>query len=162
MIAVFTNIDEKELLQQIKSYNNIKIAVVSDYLPLISNLNLIENIELIVNYHNIGVSLHEIENDLKKFDLLNKKFYRKDSLSMLDIFYVKYLMCKYYNAEMTIFINQFHHFSKCRNEYYNFFKENSNEKSVIIERDVYKKLLSENLIFEEMDLDVWLKNSLKI
>ncbi|BAI80938.1 hypothetical protein DEFDS_1478 [Deferribacter desulfuricans SSM1] len=161
MILIFTNKDEKELIYEIKSKRVEKVGFVCDSLPLISNLNLIENLLLIVEYHGLNIDKNSIVEDLKRYNLFNKRYYRKDSLELFEIFFVKYLMCKYFQADTICFVNQFHSFVHKREIFYEFFRENYSENFVIIERDVYKKLLIDNLKLKEMDLDLWLKNGLK-
>jgi len=161
MILIFTNREEKELIYEIKSKSVEKVGFVCDSLPLISNLNLIENLLLIIEYHGLNVDKNNLVEDLKRYNLFNKRYYRKDSLELFEIFFVKYLMCKYFQADIICFVNQFHNFVHKREIFYEFFRENYSKNFVIIERDVYKKLLIDNLKLKEMDLDLWLKNGLK-
>ncbi|MGA1847168.1 hypothetical protein [Deferribacter abyssi] len=161
MILIFMNNKENDTLKYIKkNLINIKIAFVTEILPLISNLNLIENIMLPIQYHGLKYDIVQLNDDLKKYNLNDKKFCRKDMLNEIEIFFTKFLMCKYFGAEIIFFINQFHYFVNCSEVFYKFFNEQSSENFVIIEKEVYKSILTRNLVnYTEWDFDEWLKKN---
>ncbi|KAA0259419.1 hypothetical protein FHQ18_00640 [Deferribacter autotrophicus] len=164
MILIFSNYKENDLLKRLKmNIVSIKIAFVAETLPLISNLNLIENITLPIQYHGIKYDMRQLNDDLRNYNLYDKMYYRKDGLNEIEIFFTKYLMCKYFGAKVIFFINQFHYFVNCRELFYDFFNKQYEKNFVIIEKEIYKNILTKNLKnYDEWNLEEWLKKGLRI
>jgi len=167
-IAYISNFyEECYFYEQLKSRNQlIRLGLIWDKLPLISNLSVLENIMLPLSYHE-GVKTTErfedVKNELKKHgcgDILHE---RKESLSVYQIFLTKYLQAVFYKPSFFVFIAPMSTFAvEGEREYFAFLAEHGSENFLILDYNGYENKYDNNVDYQKVGFDEWLIRDLKV
>jgi ABC-type lipoprotein export system ATPase subunit len=143
-----------------------KTGIISQNLPLISNLSAIENIALPISYHE-GLTIKEVklkaENLLEKYQLHDKIHYRKNQLNSFEEFIVKYIGIYLYNPTCIVFFNSLQAlFGHHRKMFYDFLMDANTEKFVIIEHMDFQPLIKANISHKVVSFKEWVTLDLKV
>lgn len=154
------------IIDKIEELNNINLQfyIIYKHLPLVGNLSVLENIALLLSYHKgikIRSVIEQITKELTVFGLENKLHHRRDSLSELEILFVKYITAKVYGVKEIIFILPIDHAGVGMEHELISFLKSCNENYTILDYNetYYKYHHIEDLI--RMEIDEWLTQDLK-
>jgi ABC-type uncharacterized transport system ATPase subunit len=160
-------VQELEYFNKIMQYTDkYKIGIISARLPLIANLAVAENIMLPISYHK-NIRLKELEpkvlERLKKYDMQDILYYRKNQLNVFEEFVTKYLMASFLEADFIVFFSTLKYMhGKDRIKFFDLLlKENNNENFVVIEYNEYANLVFSKIKAEEIDFKKWVTQNLE-
>lgn len=167
-LIYYSNVSQRdEWFSTLMGYaNKTKIGIVSNMLPIIGNLSVMENILIAAFYHHRTSYKEAVKlagSDLKRFNMEQHMDSRSNDLSDFERFLVKYLQVRYLCPEWTVFISprrmyvaedeeRFHEFLRCEDL----------QKSVIIEHASNKYLFDDVPEYKEKDYDSWVTQDLRI
>jgi len=167
-IAYISNFDEEcYYYDRLKSKTQlIRLGIIWDRLPLISNLSVLENIMLPLSYHErvkiMGKS-EDVEHELKKYGCGDIMHERKESLSVYQIFITKYLQALFYKPAFFVFIAPMRIFAgEDEKNYFAFLTEHGSENFLILDYNGYENKYDNNIDYQKVGFDEWLIQDLKV
>lgn len=161
--------DQKEedlILEKLIAYNDesLNIFIISEQLPLISNLSVIENIVLPASYHRhkqIVEYIDKAEKYLREYGLEEKIHLRKGDINSYDIFLIKYISSKVSEVNNIAFIAPFNSVDVINyNKLLDFLKKCDENCLIVDYNEAYEKYKEIDGIVR-MEFDEWLIQGLK-
>lgn len=143
----------------------LRLGIIWDKLPLISNLSVLENIMLPLSYHErvkIMQMREDVERELQKHGLYGILHARKDSLNHYQVFIVKYLQALFYKPVCFVFIAPMRVFAgEDEKKYFAFLAEHYSENFFILDYNGYENKYDNNVDYQKVGFDEWLTRDLK-
>lgn len=142
-----------------------RLGLVTDLLPLIANLSVVENIMLPLSYHTgkrRGEAEAIIQKELDAWNIGHTTHYRQNQLSEVERFVVKYIQATILKPEAVMFVapHRMIHADlqgifcpMVRNLHY--------DEVTVMEHENFQHMYDGNLHFEERAFDQWLTHVLK-
>jgi len=167
-IAYINNFEEEwYCYKQIKSRNHlVRLGVIWDRLPLISNLSVLENIMLPLSYHErvkIMGKIDDVKHELKNHGFGDSLHERKENLSVYQIFITKYLQALFYKPAFFVFIAPMRIFAgEDEKSYFAFLAQHGSENFLILDYNGYENKYDNNIDYQKVGFDEWLIQDLKV
>lgn len=158
--------ENKYFNQLILLAKEYRLGIISDRLPLISNLAVAENIALPTSFHdNISLKIVEkkIIKELASYNLEHILYLRENQLSTFEKFIVKYITAKFYKTDAIVIFSSLHYLhGKDREDLFIFLNSVNLNKVVIIEETDFRSLINSQINIEEKSFESWVIQNLKV